>query len=83
MQPALGSVDCASAQVFLKKVKGEQFRFTIQTAQRELKLRAHSAADYDAWIAALRPHASVPAEAAAASSPGQGGGSVTSPDKNR
>ena len=61
-QAALGSVECARATVVLKKVKGETFRFSIETPARELKLRAHTNGDYDAWLEALRPHATVPSE---------------------
>jgi len=55
---ALGEMDCLKATVFLKTVnKGGVHRFTVRTAQRELKLRAKKA-DFDVWIAALRPLAS-------------------------
>lgn len=37
---AAGMMECRNASVFLKEVKGQTFRFTIKSAQRELKLRA-------------------------------------------
>jgi len=53
-EPALGTTQCQGAKAFLKEVKGDQHRFTILSAERELKLRA-SAADFRAWSTALRP----------------------------
>ena len=29
--------------------------FTVRTSQRELKLRAPTASDYEAWMSALKP----------------------------
>ena len=52
---ALGSMECAGAEIFLKEVKGGTFRFTIRTPTRELKLRASTAADYQSWTRALAP----------------------------
>ena len=52
---ALGSIDCAGAVLFLKEVVKGQYRFTIKTAARELKLRAQSAGDFEQWMAVLQP----------------------------
>lgn len=41
--------------VFLKEVVKGQYRFTVQSAIRELKLRAQSAADFEAWMNVLQP----------------------------
>ena len=47
------------SQIFLKEVaKSGVHRFTVRTSERELKLRATNAGDYQAWINALRPFAS-------------------------
>ncbi len=56
---AKGCLETSGATVFLKEVKGGVHRFTVQAAARELKLRAPSAADYDAWCRALRPYVSM------------------------
>ena len=53
-EPA-GSIECAGAELFLKEVKGQAFRFTIQAKDRELKLRAPNASAYHAWSDALTP----------------------------
>ena len=52
-EPA-GSIECAGAELFLKEVKGQAFRFTIQAKDRELKLRA-SPTEFQAWASALIP----------------------------
>lgn len=44
--------------VFLKEVVRGQFRFTVQSMSRDLKLRALSVADFEGWMAALQPLAS-------------------------
>mmetsp|Transcript_19030 Transcript_19030/g.48718 ORF Transcript_19030/g.48718 Transcript_19030/m.48718 type:complete len:346 (+) Transcript_19030:67-1104(+) len=51
----LGSVEVQGATVFLKAVKSGQYRFTVRSASRELKLRAGDAKEYDAWMGALQP----------------------------
>mmetsp|Transcript_5818 Transcript_5818/g.9772 ORF Transcript_5818/g.9772 Transcript_5818/m.9772 type:complete len:323 (+) Transcript_5818:244-1212(+) len=52
----LGSVQCVGGSVFLKLVtKDAEYRFTVRTRERELKLRAQNSADYEAWVAALKP----------------------------
>lgn len=51
----LGDVQVWGSTVFLKAVKSGQYRFTVRSAARELKLRARDAADYDAWMGALQP----------------------------
>lgn len=61
-KPPAGTIDCNGASVFLKEVKGSTFRFTIRTPQRELKLRAASATDYEAWMTALGKVAKVGTE---------------------
>ena len=54
-QEALGAVDCEGATVFLKEIKSGVHRFTIRSAQRELKLRAPGADEYASWMEALKP----------------------------
>ena len=51
----LGTIDAKGATIFLKEVKNGQYRFTIESQARALKMRATSATDYDAWMAALQP----------------------------
>jgi len=51
----LGTVEVQGAVVFLKAVKSGQYRFTVRSAARELKLRAGNATEYDAWMGALQP----------------------------
>ena len=51
----LGAVECAGAKVFLKAEQGELYRFTVLSAERELKLRAPDAASYRMWMEALEP----------------------------
>lgn len=55
---ALGAVEVGGATIFLKEVKRGQYRFTVQSHMRELKLRAATAEDYEKWIAVLQPIAS-------------------------
>ena len=44
------------AGVGLKEVtKKAEYRFTVKTSERELKLRAGTKEEYDAWQAALKP----------------------------
>ena len=43
-----------------QEVKGATFRFTIRTAQRELKLKAASAADYEVGALLHPPHPTPP-----------------------
>jgi len=51
----LGAVECKGARVFLKGVtKDDEYRFTVASDTRELKLRAKDKADYDAWMAILK-----------------------------
>ena len=50
--PALGTLECSGAKFFLKLQKGDLARFTVESDDRELKLRA-SAADYQKWAAPL------------------------------
>ena len=50
-----GSIECLGANVSLKKVKGQVFRFTVHTESRELRLRASSHADFHMWNNALSP----------------------------
>jgi small GTP-binding protein len=50
-----GSIECTGSELFLKVVQGTSFRFTVKTAERELKLRASSASDYHKWADALTP----------------------------
>ena len=51
----LGQVECSGATIFLKEVsKDLVYRFTVRSAKRELKLRAASASDYEAWAHALK-----------------------------
>ncbi|KAL1504897.1 hypothetical protein AB1Y20_008666 [Prymnesium parvum] len=51
---ALGSVECKGARVFLKGVtKEDEYRFTLVSKDRELKLRARNMADYHAWKTVL------------------------------
>jgi hypothetical protein len=53
---ALGAIECTGATVFLKEVvKGGVHRFSVRTAERELKLRAPSEAEYQSWLTALKP----------------------------
>ncbi|KAL1503935.1 hypothetical protein AB1Y20_012396 [Prymnesium parvum] len=58
----LGSMDCTSAAVYLTKiVKGgflseAGYRFTVLTAERELKLRAPDETEFDKWLSVLRPN---------------------------
>lgn len=52
---ALGSLDCSGATIFLKEVKNGQYRFTVESQARALKMRATTGADYDTWMAALQP----------------------------
>lgn len=53
---ALGCVQCLGANVFLKGVtKDMEYRFTVATKERELKLRAKNKSEYEAWMAALKP----------------------------
>lgn len=47
----LGFVDLKGGTCFLKEVKSGQYRFTVRTSARELKLRARSAGEYNAWSA--------------------------------
>ncbi len=54
-RPALGALECSGATVFLKEVKGQTFRFTVRSEERELKLRAATAAEYQSWTRALAP----------------------------
>jgi hypothetical protein len=64
-QAALGSLELHSkgASVFLKEVRaGQIYRFTVRAMSRELKLRAMSAGDYDAWMGALLPITGEPRE---------------------
>ena len=49
----LSSLQCTGALVFLKEEKGGVFRFTVKSAERELKLRAPTSEDYTNWTAAL------------------------------
>ena len=49
----VGMLECHEAQVFLKEVKGQVFRFTVRSTERELKLRASTSREYQAWTAAL------------------------------
>ena len=52
----LGVQECTGATVFLKEVtKKAEYRFTVKTSERELKLRAGTKEEYDAWQAALKP----------------------------
>ena len=53
-KPPLGILECSGAELFLKEVKGESFRFTIRSKARDLKLRANSAGEYKKWEDALR-----------------------------
>lgn len=54
-EDALGTVVCTGARLFLKEVqKGEVYRFTIVSAERELKLRGPRS-EYEQWGAVLRP----------------------------
>ena len=47
----LGGVECAGATVFLKVVlKDEVHRFTVRSAERELKLRAENQDEYQACL---------------------------------
>ena len=51
----MGSLSCDGAKAFLKEVvKGDMHRFTIVTAERELKLRV-AGPEYRAWDFALQP----------------------------
>ena len=52
----LGVIECAGAQLVLKEVKGGQYRFSVRTAARELKLRVSSATEYSKWESAIREH---------------------------
>ena len=54
-QKPLGAVECIGAKVFLKAEQGELYRFTVLSAERELKLRAPDAASYRMWMEALEP----------------------------
>lgn len=56
-RPALGSVECKGAKLFLKEIKGGVYRFTVKTEERELKLRTESEADFTAWMDALGKYA--------------------------
>ena len=48
--------ECTGATVFPKEVtKKAEYRFTVKTSERELKLRAGTKEEYDAWQAALKP----------------------------
>ena len=70
----LATLNVTAARVFLKTASDDGVhRFTVLTSERELKLRASSAADYSAWIAALRPLVATVDEEAA-----PGGGSPRS-----
>jgi len=51
----LGTIEIQGAVVFLKAVKSGQYRFTVRSSARELKLRAADAKEYDAWMGALQP----------------------------
>ena len=51
----LGLVECSGAELSLKNVKGQTFRFTVLSASRELKLRASSPDEYQKWTRALTP----------------------------
>ena len=53
----LGAIECSGSTMFLKEVKNGQYRFTIESASRALKLRATSAADYEGWMGVLQPMA--------------------------
>ena len=60
---SLGAVEVAGATLFLKQIKHgkhtDVFRFTITSAERELKLRATSEESYNQWVSALKPLAAV------------------------
>ena len=59
-RPALGSVECAGAQVFLKEVEQHGqgvHRFTIRSKERDLKLKAESEAEYASWMASIASYA--------------------------
>jgi hypothetical protein len=49
-----GTVSLAGSAGFLKEVKGGVHRFTVQSPERELKLRAPET-DFASWSAALKP----------------------------
>jgi hypothetical protein len=51
----LGELNVGGATIFLKAVVRGQYRFTVQTVARELKLRATTAQDYESWMGALQP----------------------------
>ena len=52
----LGALDVRGCTLFLKQVDHHGVhRFTIASAERELKLRADSEADYQRWVGAVRP----------------------------
>ena len=51
----LGLVECSGAELSLKHVKGQTFRFNVLSASRELKLRAQSPDEYQKWTRALTP----------------------------
>ena len=54
IEAAVGAVECGGARFFLKETKAGVHRFTVHSAERELKLRA-PAATYSEWLDALRP----------------------------
>ena len=52
---ALGGIELPGAELFLKEVQGQAFRFTIKSADRELKLRAPNGPAYHNWADAIAP----------------------------
>ena len=52
-QPPSGTLECAGAHLS-QSTKGQVFRFAVESAERELKLRAPTFAEYDMWTQAIR-----------------------------